>query len=206
MDCNIIKDLIPLYIDGCCSDESVSEVNRHLENCKECKAVLESMSSSVIKETSVSKPEKFSRLNDWKASVLQSVLFLISFLLITAGVAVEASIPLGFGNSMAAFNVVVPVTAFMLSLTNWYFVKLYKSRKSFSRCCCFLTAFISICAFAWTADHYGINYIEFLKDITFIDMAEHIVFFYSIGITLTIILLVASKILSDVYAKMLGKE
>ncbi len=206
MDCNIVKDLIPLYIDSCCSEESMSLVENHLKNCSKCKTVFDSMSCLLTDETSISEPPKLTKINNWKASVLQSVLFLFSFLMITVGVDIEASSPLGFGNGMAAFNAVVPTTAFMLSLTNWYFVKLYKSRKVFSWCSCGLMLIISFGAYLWTAFHYDIDYTEFLKNITFKDAAEHIVFFYGIGIILTIIFLVASKILSDVYAKMLGKE
>ena len=37
MNCEIIKDLIPLYIDGCCSKESERAVEEHLSVCSECK-------------------------------------------------------------------------------------------------------------------------------------------------------------------------
>ena len=36
MDCKIINDLIPLYIDGCCSEESKKAVNEHIEKCSSC--------------------------------------------------------------------------------------------------------------------------------------------------------------------------
>ena len=42
--CNIIRDLIPLYIDGVCSEESKKVVDEHLEECNECKTYLSSMS------------------------------------------------------------------------------------------------------------------------------------------------------------------
>ncbi len=206
MDCNIIKDLIPLYIDGCCSEKSVEEVKKHIKACDECMSVFESMNASITGESSFSETKKFSRINDWKASVLQSALFLLSFLLITVGVAFEASSSLGIFNSIAAFNAVVPATGFMLSLTNWYFVKLYKSRKIFSWCSCVLSVFISLCASVWCAFHYGFDFSSFFENLTFTDFAEHTLFFYGIGIALTIIFAIAAKILSDIYAKMLGKE
>ena len=43
MSCNIIKDLIPLYIDGCCSEESEKMVEEHIKVCDECKKLLEDM-------------------------------------------------------------------------------------------------------------------------------------------------------------------
>ena len=41
MNCNIVKDLIPLYIDGCCSEESVAAVEEHINSCPQCKEIYE---------------------------------------------------------------------------------------------------------------------------------------------------------------------
>ncbi len=35
-NCSLIKDLLPLYIDKLCSDESTEIIKNHLENCSEC--------------------------------------------------------------------------------------------------------------------------------------------------------------------------
>ena len=57
MNCDIIKDLLPLYIDECCSEESANEVKKHLEKCKECDKLYKNMTSqkneSFIKEKEV---------------------------------------------------------------------------------------------------------------------------------------------------------
>ena len=34
--CNMIQDLIPLYIDGVCSEESKEAVEQHLSECPDC--------------------------------------------------------------------------------------------------------------------------------------------------------------------------
>ena len=36
MKCEIIRDLLPLYIDGLTSKESNQEIEKHLKNCEEC--------------------------------------------------------------------------------------------------------------------------------------------------------------------------
>lgn len=36
MKCEVIKDILPLYIENLCSDASKKEVEEHLEHCKEC--------------------------------------------------------------------------------------------------------------------------------------------------------------------------
>ena len=41
--CGIIDDLLPLYLDGACSDESKGMVETHLETCELCRKKLERM-------------------------------------------------------------------------------------------------------------------------------------------------------------------
>lgn len=212
MNCNIIKDLIPLYIDNCCSEESVRAVEEHIAACPQCKVTYESMSSEM--GSPVAAPTKFNRINEWKASVLQSVLFFLSFAIITVGVALEAATPSGFSNGLWAFRIVVPATGFMLSLGNWYFVKVYKSRKSFSNWSCLATFGITICAYIWACVHYEMDIFGFIvsgvrNNISVIDFLEMLIIptiFYGTGILVMIVLCVCSKIFSNQYAKMLGKE
>lgn len=211
MNCEIIKDLIPLYIDGCCSEESERVVEEHLKDCSECKKLFEEMKEPTdIIAASVS-PKVLSKINDLKASVLQSVLLFISFGLITIGVAVEAYAGSdSLGNGLFAFNLVVPATGFMLSLANWYFVRSYKNRKVFSDCSSLITLGITIGAYFWTAFHYEeLGFLELFKGVSlagFFDTLHGILFLLGGGIVLTIVFCVLSKILSNKYAEMLGKD
>ncbi len=41
--CEIIKDLLPLYIDGACSEKSVQTVEKHLADCEACKKYYKEM-------------------------------------------------------------------------------------------------------------------------------------------------------------------
>ena len=43
MNCNVIHDLLPLYADKICSDESRKLVDGHLADCKDCSALLQQM-------------------------------------------------------------------------------------------------------------------------------------------------------------------
>lgn len=220
MNCNVVKDLIPLCIDGCCSEESEKIVKEHIESCDACRKLFEdmSMSSDMIRVSpdmilvsenmdatsdmmsvsedmdassdQVSVPEApvvLSKINDWKASVLQSVLLFLLYAAITIGVALEAKTPAGPINGFWALALVIPATGFMLSLANWYFVRLYKSRKSFSNGSFLATLGITVCAYLWAGGHYDL-------------------FLNWIGFLLTVVFCVLSKALSNRYAKMLGKE
>lgn len=208
MDCNVIKDLLPLYIDDCCSEESANIVKDHIKTCSECKSFYESMNTPSEIDPGVSAPVNLSRINDWKASVLQSVLLFVSFAVITVGVALESATPTGFGNGYWAVTLVIPATGFMLSLANWYFVRLYKNRKIFSNCSLFATLGIIVCSYIWAVFHYELTGIDFSR-ISFTDLFEMTVsgtLFFGIGIILSAVSCVFSKVLSNKYAGMLGKE
>lgn len=209
MNCNIVKDLIPLYIDGCCSEESEKVVEVHIRDCDDCKRLLEDMKSSSDIITVSESPKTFSKLNDWKASVLQSVLLFLSFALITFGVALEARTPSGIRNGFWALNLVIPATGFMLSLVNWYFIRVYKNRKRFSLFSLIATLGITLCAYIWSGFHYKLNVFELFSECDFVellDVMQGILFLNGPGIVLTIVFCTLSKILSNQYAKMLGKE
>ena len=209
MNCNIISDLIPLYIDGCCSEESKKLVEEHITGCKSCKELLNSMRLPAETTTVTNAPRKFTKLNDWKASVLQSVLLFFSFGLITIGVWLEANTPSGFGNGFWASNLVIPATGFMLSLANWYFIKIYNSRKSFSLSCLAATLGITICAYIWAGFHYELDLIELFTDKSFgvvTGILQTGFILNGIGIILTFVFCILSKVLSGWYARMLGKE
>lgn len=214
MECNIIKDLIPLFIDDCCSAESAKAVNEHIEKCTDCKNTLEIMKSELHEACSEPIKTGTTRIKERKASVLQSVLLFVSFEIITIGVAKEAATPYGFCNGFWAFTLVVPATGFLLSLANWYFVRLYKSKKMFSDCSALITLLLSVCALAWTLKHYeyGLSTLSQLfngaiKNDSISSIGPTGGWFgilYSIG--LIFVLCVVSKIMSDLFAKMTGKE
>ncbi|MCL1702648.1 zf-HC2 domain-containing protein [Lysinibacillus sp. Bpr_S20] len=48
MKCNVIKDLLPSYVDGICSEDTVEIVEDHLRNCKECKTHLTMMQTDLV--------------------------------------------------------------------------------------------------------------------------------------------------------------
>lgn len=208
MNCEIVEDLIPLYIDGCCSEESRKIVTEHTQHCAGCRKLLEEMKTPSDVFVVSKAPDKLRKIHDWTASVLQSVLLFLSFALITVGVAVEASIPSGFTNGLFAMNLVVPATGFMLSLANWYFVRVYKSRKRFSNFSLLATLGITLCAYIWTVFHYEMHLYLFARESisSFLDGLRAILYLNKNGLILTVVFCALSKLLSNQYAKMLGKE
>lgn len=80
IDCNIIRDLLPSYIDGILSDESKESVTDHLKTCKGCKEVYDSMTAeiNVDKVPEVSNVKKY--LKKTKTMFFLYGLFGLSFI------------------------------------------------------------------------------------------------------------------------------
>ena len=204
MDCNVIKDLIPLYIDGCCSPESAALVKTHIDGCGECRALWKTMKQGPETAPSApAAPKRMGRIQEWKASVLQSALLFVSFLAVTVGVAREAATPSGSNNGFWALALIVPATAFLLSLANWYFVRLYRGRRRFSNGCVLVLLAFALCGFAWAFVHYQLSISALLKPD---GKSLSITFALLIGMALTAVFSVLSKLLSNLFAKMLGKD
>lgn len=60
ISCEIIKDLLPLYYDNVCSDDSKSMIETHLKECDYCRKELEQLQTDLL----LSKEEIETNLND----------------------------------------------------------------------------------------------------------------------------------------------
>ena len=155
MECNVIRDLLPLYVDGCCSHESAELVKMHISTCPKCQHFLNQMQTVISGVETVCPPMKHSMVSVWKASLLQSVFLFVSFALLTLGVTMENRIKSGSDNGLWAYFLIVPATAMLLSMTNWYFIRLYKNRKLFVLFSGVLFTLVAAVCYIWAAMHYG---------------------------------------------------
>ena len=64
-ECEMIADLLPLYIDGVCSPASKRAVEEHLAECPDCRNTLEKLNNHFDDET-LRKAFKENRLNNNK--------------------------------------------------------------------------------------------------------------------------------------------
>lgn len=196
MDCEIIQDLIPLYLDGCCSEKSAALVKTHIQSCAACRALVES-AGAPLPQTQPQAVPKLSRVSQWKASVMQSVLFLVYFAVITLGVALEAGTPSGLMNGFWGFNLVIPATGALMALVNWYFIPLYPSRRAFVAGSVACTLGATACCFLVGAVHYELS----------ARLVLPFAFGYGlIGTVFAGLNTLLSALLSRRYAVMVGKE
>ena len=196
MNCNIIKDLLPLYVDECCSGESAELVREHLVKCPDCRKACEQMGSAGGTHPTEAVKLKPRRVWDWQASLLQSLMLFISFGVITAGVVLEGNTPSGFGNGLYAAALIVPATGYLLSLSHWFFLRAYRSRKRFCICSFLSTVGFTALGYLWAFLHYGSGLLTSLSGslVTWV------------GVFLCAVFFILSGALSNLYALLLGRE
>ncbi len=65
--CNLVRDLLPLYHDGICSDESSEVIETHLSECNTCKAFYEELcKSDAIINTPLNSENEIKKANSFK--------------------------------------------------------------------------------------------------------------------------------------------
>ncbi|MEB2301647.1 zf-HC2 domain-containing protein [Lysinibacillus xylanilyticus] len=87
MNCNIIKDLIPSYIDGISSEETVAAIEKHIEHCQGCKDTLQMMQQSTVQivETNVKDAKEPFKLINKKRRYQVIIAILMTFILTIIG-------------------------------------------------------------------------------------------------------------------------
>ena len=85
-ECGIVEDLLPLYHDGVCSQESRELVEAHLEQCEKCRKMLQQIDDELLpSKTEKSDVEQLKSLaknifNKQKKALIKGALFTLVFL------------------------------------------------------------------------------------------------------------------------------
>lgn len=73
--CDMIRDLLPLYHDKVCSEESRKQVEEHLQGCEACRAALGKIEDSIQEEHSMNEAEPMRKIaKTWKRSKMSAFL------------------------------------------------------------------------------------------------------------------------------------
>ena len=88
VDCEVIRDLLPLYADHVCSERSREMVETHLAECPACTALLQKMQASEIenglmveKESVIASGSQYLKRRSTLAGLIVSGLFMIPILI-----------------------------------------------------------------------------------------------------------------------------
>lgn len=70
LSCKVIEDMLPMYYDGVCSDESATLVEEHLRDCPRCSHALSALHSEIeLRETPVDDLKPLERIQEkWTKS------------------------------------------------------------------------------------------------------------------------------------------
>lgn len=90
MNCNIIKDLMPSYIDCICSKETAIVIEEHIEQCQKCKETLQRMQQPPVKkiETNVEAAKEPFKLINKKRRYQVIIAILMTFMMTTISILV----------------------------------------------------------------------------------------------------------------------
>lgn len=93
--CEVVKDILPLYVDGVCSQESAQLVEEHVENCEECRKIQEQLSSTIklpMEDGAEIKGfKKFIKKKVWIKVIIAVVAILIIGYIIKVAIALNVS-------------------------------------------------------------------------------------------------------------------
>lgn len=99
INCNIIKDLLPLYVDGVVSPESADAIRKHLEICKECRNEYIAMNndltlpvSNVLSQESLGTLKSFKRRRFFKMVLTACISAFLTLVLIIACVSIYRNV------------------------------------------------------------------------------------------------------------------
>lgn len=84
ISCNMAEDLLPLYLDGTCSQDSRAALEAHLEECERCREILRRMQSPVpVPEPQDRKQEVLTYAKKVKKHRLRNVLLFLCVILVS---------------------------------------------------------------------------------------------------------------------------
>lgn len=90
--CEMIQDILPLYVDGLTSDVTNQEIEEHIAECEVCKAMLNHMREPEIVEDKVNEKEKIDILKVLKKQNRKHVIISVLIICALLGVGVLARI------------------------------------------------------------------------------------------------------------------
>ena len=135
MKCDIIRDLLPLYCDGLCSEASKQEIEAHVAQCQECRACLTEMKEeapvpSLSQESETEArvlqgvKKKFSRGR--RRAVVFAVAIMLIFSIVLAGAA-DVPQPVAYTDGLVTAELAVDDYRSVIEAVSIYRQRLYRA-------------------------------------------------------------------------------
>lgn len=158
MNCEIIRDLLPLYVDQVCSSETAHEVKKHLRECPSCREIYEDMKKDVPKQTLPVKKipaekQVYLRIRRQLGNMLLCAILFIAFVFLIFGMMNEIGNH-GWQQGLFAVVFVVPCAAFLLSMASIIVLAKISYRSWFPWVSAAVTLFSCIGGEIYALNHY----------------------------------------------------
>ncbi|NLP13564.1 MAG: zf-HC2 domain-containing protein [Clostridium sp.] len=137
LNCTIIKDILPLYIDGVVSDESKALIEEHLSHCNNCKKELELLKQpAIIPDNINAKLDEAQPLYVFKKRMKRKkrltvavllVMFLITTVALIAPTFIKRGNPIPYISSAVKISKDTPFTLVNVKHSNY---NIYLTKKS----------------------------------------------------------------------------
>lgn len=90
IDCDIIKDLLPSYIDNISSKSTNDLIEEHIESCKDCQARLQEMNKEINIKPLYNQEEQIDFLKGYRKNKIMTIIFTIILTIDIIGVGLLA--------------------------------------------------------------------------------------------------------------------
>lgn len=103
LNCNVIKDLLPSYVDGICSEDSQKIIEQHILTCSECSALVDTMRQAEAVEWQ-KESKQIAYMKKIKRHIKRKELFALCMMFLAAGAGIWL-----FRNSYGTENRFYPI-------------------------------------------------------------------------------------------------
>lgn len=128
LSCDVVRDLVPTYVDGICSADTKTIVEQHLQECSSCKNLVEMIrETEIVTEASDIKEIDYMRKIK-KSFTIKNIICIGALMLITAavvGIFIQnyGIVPLPF------YYILVPVWMLLLNLVSFDYISMTTNTK-----------------------------------------------------------------------------
>ena len=112
--CDVIKDLLPLYYDKACSEQSKKIVEEHLEECASCRSLMKKLQDNTYENCL--HDEKEDIIKNYTRSIKKKALF-AGFIVVAVTLLTCFIANLATGNTLDWFFIVLPSLLVLASIT-----------------------------------------------------------------------------------------
>lgn len=129
IECDVIDDLLPLYMDACCSEATKKLVEQHLKECKKCGALFftykEDLEEPAVETAEVADIKKeYRRLKRWKKRGIIGAIAVVFLVLAVGNLSVNQI--RGYGICFANLGIVMDVRQFNKAMEAGDYEKAYQ--------------------------------------------------------------------------------